>query len=84
MKDVETPMIDALANAPQASVGFAKTSPRTIAIQAVCGEWICPRLSILRSGSESHTDWSIVTIRRCRTYQEDIQMNLSNLKRISK
>ena len=55
-------MIDALATAPQTGSGFAEASHRTIAFKTVLGELDVFRQSILRSGSESHTDRSLLFI----------------------
>ena len=53
-------MIDALATAPQTASGFAEASHKTIAFKAVFGEFDVFRQSILRSGSESYTDRSLL------------------------
>ena len=55
-------MIDALATAPQTGSGFAEASHKTIAFKAVLGEFDVFRQSILRSGSESHTNRSLLFI----------------------
>ena len=55
-------MIDALATAPQTGSGFAEVSHKTIAFKTGLGELDAFRQSILRSGSESHTDRSLLFI----------------------